>query len=88
MLTLIADATYPHLYRITYPDGWRSSLGNLTWAKDAAYGHARYSLMAEAARRQATARNTPSPGIQTPIEPSGLHAATGTIINIEGGQHG
>ena len=44
ILTLVADATYPHLYRIIYPSGWTSTLGNLTRAKDAAYGHARYLL--------------------------------------------
>jgi hypothetical protein len=44
VLTLVADATYPHLYRITYPNGWTSTPGNLTRAKDAAYGHARYLL--------------------------------------------
>ena len=42
ILTLVADATYPHLYRIAYPNGWTSTLANLTRAKDAAYGHARY----------------------------------------------
>jgi len=44
VLTLIADATYPHLFRIAYPDGWTSTLANLTRAKDAAYEHARYLL--------------------------------------------
>jgi hypothetical protein len=44
LLTLVADATYPHLYRIQYPNGWTSMPGNLTRAKDAAYGHARYLL--------------------------------------------
>jgi hypothetical protein len=44
LLTLVADATYPHLYRIQYPDGWTSTPANLTRAKDAAYGHARYLL--------------------------------------------
>jgi hypothetical protein len=44
VLTLVADATYAHLYRITYPNGWTSTPGNLTRAKDAAYGHARYLL--------------------------------------------
>jgi hypothetical protein len=47
VLTLVADATYPHLYRISYPDGWISSPANLTRAKDAAYGHARYLLGTE-----------------------------------------
>ena len=42
VLTLVADATYPHLYRITYPNGWTSTPGNLTRAK--AYGHARHLL--------------------------------------------
>jgi len=23
VLTLVADTTYPHLFRIRYPDGWR-----------------------------------------------------------------
>ena len=42
--TLVADATYPHLYRVVYPDGWKSTSGNLLRAKDAAYGHARHLL--------------------------------------------
>jgi len=44
VLTLVADETYPHLYRIRYPNGWLSKPGNLTRAKDAAYDHARYLL--------------------------------------------
>jgi len=40
MLTLVADETYPHLFRIKYPDGWTSTLANITRAKDAAYEHA------------------------------------------------
>ena len=36
VLTLIADATYPHLFRIRYPDGWTSTPANLSRAKDAA----------------------------------------------------
>ena len=40
VLELVADSTYPHLFRIRYPDGWRSSPANLSRAKDAAYGHA------------------------------------------------
>ncbi len=56
ILTLVADAVYPHLFRITYPDGWPSSPGNLTRAKDAAYGHARYLLAQE------TAENGPQTG--------------------------
>jgi hypothetical protein len=47
VLTLTADATYPHLYRITYPDGWTSSPASLARAKDAAYGHARCLLAQE-----------------------------------------
>jgi hypothetical protein len=43
-LTLAADATYPHLFRIVYPNGWTSTPANLTHAKDAAYDHARYLL--------------------------------------------
>jgi hypothetical protein len=42
VLTLVADDTYSHLYRIRYPNGWMSTPGNLTRAKDAAYGHARH----------------------------------------------
>ena len=49
VLTLVADATYPHLCRIVYPNGWTSTPANLTRAKDAAYGHARYLLAQEAA---------------------------------------
>ena len=44
LLTLVADETYPHLYRINYPDGWKSAPANLTRAKDAAYDHGRYLL--------------------------------------------
>lgn len=44
VLTLVADATYPHLFRIQYPDGWTSAAANRTRAKDAAYGHGRYLL--------------------------------------------
>jgi hypothetical protein len=36
VLTLVADATYPHLYRIQYPGGWTSTPANLTRARDAA----------------------------------------------------
>ena len=32
LLTLVADPTYPHLYRIRYPDGWLSDPANLTRA--------------------------------------------------------
>ena len=47
VLSLVADAIYPDLYRISYPDGWISAPANLTRAKDAAYGHARYLLSTE-----------------------------------------
>ena len=47
VLTLVADATYPHLFRIRYPDGWTSTPANLSRGKDAAYGHARHLLGAE-----------------------------------------
>jgi hypothetical protein len=45
VLWLVADAIWPHLYRVVYPDGWTSSPANLTRAKDAAYGHARHLLV-------------------------------------------
>jgi hypothetical protein len=44
VLTLVADETYPHLFRIRYPDGWTSTPANIARAKDAAYGHARWLL--------------------------------------------
>jgi hypothetical protein len=44
VLTLVADETYKHLYRVQYPNGWTSSPANLTRARDAAYGHARHLL--------------------------------------------
>lgn len=47
LLKLVPDATHPHLYRIKYPSGWTSALANITRARDAAYGHARYLLGAE-----------------------------------------
>ena len=47
VLTLEADATYPNLYRIKYPNSWTSAPANLTRAKDAAYGHARHLLGAQ-----------------------------------------
>ena len=46
-LTLVPDAHHPHLYRIQYPSGWTSTPANLTRAKDAAYGHARYLVAQE-----------------------------------------
>ena len=48
-LTLIRDVRYPHLYCVRYPSGWTSTPANLTRAKDAAYGHARYLLAQETA---------------------------------------
>jgi hypothetical protein len=39
-LTLAADETYPHLFRIHYPDGLVSPPANLTRAKDAARAYA------------------------------------------------
>jgi len=51
LLTLIPHATHPHLYQIKHPDGWTSSPANITRARDAAYGHARYLLGAETPRR-------------------------------------
>jgi len=47
LLTVIPDVTYPHLFRIKHSDGWTSVPANLTRARDAAYGHARYLLGAE-----------------------------------------
>ena len=47
VLNLVADADFPHLFRIVYPDGWTSSPANLSRAKDAAYGHARALLAQE-----------------------------------------
>ena len=47
VLTLIADATYPRLYRIRYPNGWTSTPANITRAKDAAYDHARHLLVGQ-----------------------------------------
>jgi hypothetical protein len=44
VLTLVADDDYPHLFRIKYPNGWTSTPANISRAKDAAYGHARYLL--------------------------------------------
>ena len=44
VLTLVADDTYPHLFRIRYPDGWTSTPANISRAKDATYGHAQWLL--------------------------------------------
>jgi hypothetical protein len=44
VLTLVADDTYPYLFRIRYPDGWTSTPANISRAKDAAYGHALWLL--------------------------------------------
>jgi hypothetical protein len=48
-LALVPDAHHPNLYRIRYPSGWTSTPANLTRAKDAAYGHARYLLAQDTA---------------------------------------
>ena len=61
VLTLVPDRTYPHLYRIKYPNGWTSSAANITRARDAAYGHARYLLGAE----------SPSEGVYSPEDKIG-----------------
>jgi hypothetical protein len=61
VLTLVADASYPHLFRIRYPNGWTSAPANLTRAKDAAYGHARYSLAQETAAVPRRAGESPPP---------------------------
>ena len=47
VLALVVDIDHHHLFRIRYPDGWESSPANLSRAKDAAFGHARYLLGAE-----------------------------------------
>jgi hypothetical protein len=44
VLILIADTDIPHLYRIKYSNGWTSAPANLSRAKDAAHGHARFLL--------------------------------------------
>jgi len=58
VLELIPDVTFPYLFRIRYPDGWTSSSGNLTRAKDAAYGHARYLLGQESLAGAVWSRKT------------------------------
>jgi hypothetical protein len=47
VLALVADIDYPHLFRVRYPNGWTSAPANITRARDAAYGHARYLLGTE-----------------------------------------
>ena len=59
VLVLIADKTYPHLYSISYPDGWTSTQANLARAKDAAYGHARYLLAQQKPVETPTAPKAP-----------------------------
>ena len=54
VLTLVADEKYPQLFRIRYPDGWTSTPANITRAKDAAYGHARFLLTLEEVQRPDT----------------------------------
>jgi hypothetical protein len=49
VLTLVADAACPHLYRIRHPSGWTGAPANLARAKDAAYGHARHLLAEDTA---------------------------------------
>ena len=61
VLSLVADATYSHLYRIRYPDGWTSTPANLSRARDAAYGHVRYLLGAETV---ASASYSPEPDLE------------------------
>jgi hypothetical protein len=58
ILTLDQDSTYPHLYRIRYPNGWQSVPGNITRAKDAAYGHASYLMGEETGAGAAHSRET------------------------------
>ena len=55
VLTLVTDAAHPHLYRIRYRNGWTSTPANLTRARDAAYGHARYLLVSGTAHDSPTA---------------------------------
>jgi hypothetical protein len=61
VLTLVQDDTYPHLYRIRYPNGWVSAPGNLTRAKDAAYGHALHLLTPVTRASAPTTAETPYP---------------------------
>ena len=68
VLTLVADEKYPHLFRIRYPDGWTSTPANLTRAKDAAYGQARYLL----------AQDKPAEGGYSPETGSGATTLPGS----------
>lgn len=72
VLTLVPDATYPHLYRITYPNGWQSSPANLSRARDAAPGHARYLLGEEAG---AVAAYSPETEVALTLPPDASEAA-------------
>jgi hypothetical protein len=62
VLWLEQDEGYRHLYRIRYPSGWRSTPGNLTRAKDAAYGHARHLLAQQTARKAPSSPEAPLSG--------------------------
>jgi hypothetical protein len=44
VLDLVVDVDHPHLFRIRYPNGWLSTPANISRARDAAYGHARFLL--------------------------------------------
>jgi hypothetical protein len=72
VLTLVQDGTYPHLYRIVYPNGWMSTPANLTRAKDAAYGHARYLLGAASPQE---AFHSPEDDLIVPTMPDQEEAA-------------
>ena len=70
VLTLLADKTYPHLYRIQYPDGWLSTPANLSRAKDAAYGHARCLLGWESPHRALYSPEEPALVVTMPPDAS------------------
>jgi hypothetical protein len=78
VLTLVADETYPHLYRIRYPNGRLSAPGNLTRAKDAAYDHARYLL---GGQRPAESPTSPETG---PVGMEALKNFYLVVANIDG----
>jgi hypothetical protein len=62
VLTLVADTTYPWLYRIRYPNGWLSTPANLTRVHDAAYDHGRHLLTGQTSAR----------GRHSPVNGSGV----------------
>ena len=70
VLTLVADETYPHLYRIRYPDGWMSPPANLTSAKDAAYDHARHLLVGQSRVEASHTAGEPELAVTMPPEAS------------------